>query len=156
MSNRMDTIWSQLDRKSTAIAEFTLRQYRTRISTWVVMIASVVALLLILLFYIEAMNTEIEAIDNDGDSFDSDGDGYPNGQEKLLGTNPDSPEDFPIGVEPDPLKNGLMKTILIGTHCRMEQITSEQMTTATAWNITIHQVKGIPTITESNVTLLST
>ena len=102
MSNRMDTIWSQLDRKSTAIAEFTLRQYRTRISTWVVMIASVVALLLILLFYIEAMNTEIEAIDNDGDSFDNDGDGYPNGQEKLLGTNPDSPEDFPVGVEPDP------------------------------------------------------
>ena len=68
MSSRMDTIWSQLDRKSTAIAEFTLRQYRTRISTWVVMIASVVALLLVLLFYIEAMNTEIEAIDNDGDS----------------------------------------------------------------------------------------
>ena len=76
MSNRMDTIWSQLDRKSTAIAEFTLRQYRTRISTWVVMIASVVALFLVLLFYIEAMNTEIEAIDNDGDSFDNDGDGF--------------------------------------------------------------------------------
>ena len=53
MSNRMDTIWSQLDRKSTAIAEFTLRQYRTRISTWVVMIASVVALLLVLLFYMK-------------------------------------------------------------------------------------------------------
>ena len=87
------------------------------------MIASVVALLLILLFYIEAMNTEIEAIDNDGDSFDNDGDGYPNGQEKLLGTNP-IPEDFPVGVEPDPLKNGLMKTILIGTHYKMEQITS--------------------------------
>ena len=102
MSNRMDTIWSQLDRKSTAIAEFTLGQYRTRISTWVVMIASVVALFLVLLFYIEAMNTEIEAIDNDGDSFDNDGDGYPNGQEKLLGTNPDSAEDFPEGVEPDP------------------------------------------------------
>ena len=48
------------------------------------------------------MNTEIEAIDNDGDSFDNDGDGYPNGQEKLLGTNPDSSEDFPVGVEPDP------------------------------------------------------
>ena len=29
MTNRMDTIWSQLDRKSTAIAEFTMRQYRT-------------------------------------------------------------------------------------------------------------------------------
>ena len=89
MSTRMDTIWSKLDRKSTAIAEFTMRQYRTRISTWVIMIASVVALLLMLLFYIEAMNTEIQAIDNDGDSFDSDGDGYPDGQERLLGTNPD-------------------------------------------------------------------
>ena len=79
-----------------------MRQYRTRISTWVVMIASVVALLLVLLFYIEAMNTEIEAIDNDGDSFDTDGDGYPNGQERLEGTNPDSPESFPDWVEPDP------------------------------------------------------
>ena len=102
MSTRMDTIWSKLDRKSTAIAEFTMRQYRTRISTWVIMIASVVALLLMLLFYIEAMNTEIQAIDNDGDSFDTDGDGYPDGQERLLGTNPESAEDFPIGVEPDP------------------------------------------------------
>ena len=38
MSDKMDTIWSKLDRKSTAIAEFTMRQYRTRISTWVVMV----------------------------------------------------------------------------------------------------------------------
>ena len=45
-----------------------MRQYRTRISTWVVMIASALALFLMLLFYIEAMNTEIESIDNDGDS----------------------------------------------------------------------------------------
>ena len=88
MTNRMDTIWSQLDRKSTAIAEFTMRQYRTRISTWVVMIASVVALLLMLLFYIEAMNTEIQAIDNDGDSVDTDGDGYPDGQETIIGNKP--------------------------------------------------------------------
>ncbi|MBB70187.1 MAG: hypothetical protein CMB28_03670 [Euryarchaeota archaeon] len=102
MSNRMDTIWSKLDRKSTAIAEFTMRQYRTRISTWVVMIASALALFLMLLFYIEAMNTEIEAIDNDGDSFDSDGDGYPDGQERLEGTNPNSPESFPDWVDPDP------------------------------------------------------
>ena len=102
MSNRMDTIWSKLDRKSTAIAEFTMRQYRTRISTWVVMIASTLALFLMLLFYIEAMNTEIEAIDNDGDSFDSDGDGYPDGQERLEGTNPDSDASFPDWVEPDP------------------------------------------------------
>ena len=102
MSDKMDTIWSKLDRKSTAIAEFTMRQYRTRISTWVVMIASTLALFLMLLFYIEAMNTEIEAIDNDGDSFDSDGDGYPDGQERLEGTNPNSPESFPDWVEPDP------------------------------------------------------
>ena len=102
MSNKMDTIWSRLDRKSTAIAEFTMRQYRTRISTWVVMVASVVALLLMLLFYIEAMNSEIQAIDNDGDSFDTDGDGYPDGQERLEGTNPNSPESFPDWVEPDP------------------------------------------------------
>ena len=40
MSSRMDNVWSKLDRKSTAIAEFTLRQYRTKISTWVVLIAS--------------------------------------------------------------------------------------------------------------------
>ena len=102
MSSRMDTIWSKLDRKSTAIAEFTMRQYRTRISTWVVAIASALALFLMLLFYIEAMNTEIEAIDNDGDSFDTDGDGYPDGQERLEGTNPDSAESFPDWVEPDP------------------------------------------------------
>ena len=101
MSDKMDTIWSKLDRKSTAIAEFTMRQYRTRISTWVVMVASALALFLMLLFYIEAMNTEIEAIDNDGDSFDSDGDGYPDGQERLEGTNPNSPESFPDWVEPD-------------------------------------------------------
>ena len=102
MSSRMDTIWSKLDRKSTAIAEFTMRQYRTRISTWVVMIASALALFLMLLFYIEAMNTEIEAIDNDGDSFDTDGDGYPDGQERLEGTNPNSAESFPDWVDPDP------------------------------------------------------
>ena len=29
--------WSSLDRKATAVAEFTLRQYRTRLSTWVVL-----------------------------------------------------------------------------------------------------------------------
>ncbi|MBT4066388.1 MAG: ABC transporter permease subunit [Euryarchaeota archaeon] len=102
MSSRMDTIWSKLDRKSTAIAEFTMRQYRTRISTWAVMGASVVAIFLMLLFYIDAMNTEIEAKDNDGDSFDSDGDGYPDGQEWLEGTNPNSPESYPDWVEPDP------------------------------------------------------
>ena len=102
----MDTVWSKLDRKSTAIAEFTMRQYRQRISTWVILGASALTIMLMLLFYIDGMNSEFDAIDNDGDSFDNDGDGYPNGQEILEGSNPDSAESIPIGVEPDPLKNG--------------------------------------------------
>ncbi len=102
MSSRMDTIWSKLDRKATAIAEFTMRQYRTRVSTWVVMGAAVMAFFLLFLFYIEAMNSEFQAVDNDGDSFDSDGDGYVDGQEISLGTNPFSADSFPVGVEPDP------------------------------------------------------
>ncbi len=83
---RGDTIWTSLDRKATAIAEFTLRQYRTRISTWVVLGVGFLAISVVLLFYIDAMNTEIEAVDNDGDSFDSDGDGYVDGQEMKYGT----------------------------------------------------------------------
>ncbi len=30
----VDTVYSKLDRKATAIFEFTMRQYRTRLSTW--------------------------------------------------------------------------------------------------------------------------
>lgn len=69
MSSKMDTIWSKLDRKATAISEFTMRQYRTRVSTWAIMIAAFLALFLMLLFYAEAMNSEVEAIDNDNDGF---------------------------------------------------------------------------------------
>ncbi|MED5291479.1 MAG: hypothetical protein VX778_04550, partial [Candidatus Thermoplasmatota archaeon] len=83
---RGETIWTSLDRKATAIAEFTMRQYRTRLSTWVVLGVGFLAISVVLLFYIEAMNTEIEAIDNDGDSEDWDGDGYVNGQEFKYGT----------------------------------------------------------------------
>ena len=74
----MDTVWSKLDRKSTAIAEFTMRQYRQRISTWVILASATFTIMLMLLFYVDAMNSEFESIDNDGDSFDDDGDGYPN------------------------------------------------------------------------------
>ncbi|MEC7261975.1 MAG: hypothetical protein VXV71_06050, partial [Candidatus Thermoplasmatota archaeon] len=83
---RGETIWTSLDRKATAIAEFTMRQYRTRLSTWVVLGVGFLAISVVLLFYIDAMNTEIEAIDNDGDSYDWDGDGYVNGQEIKYGT----------------------------------------------------------------------
>ena len=83
---RGETIWTSLDRKATAIAEFTMRQYRTRLSTWVVLGVGFLAISVVLLFYIDAMNTEIEAVDNDGDSEDWDGDGYVNGQEFKYGT----------------------------------------------------------------------
>ncbi len=102
MTSKMDTIWSRLDRKSTAIAEFTMRQYRQRISTWVILASATLTIMLMLLFYIDGMNSEFEAIDNDRDSFDDDGDGYPNGQEILYGTNPMSADSFPVGVQPDP------------------------------------------------------
>ena len=88
---RGETIWTALDRKATAIAEFTMRQYRTRLSTWVVLGVGFLAISVVLLFYIDAMNTEIEAIDNDGDSFDWDGDGYVNGQEYKYGTDATDP-----------------------------------------------------------------
>ncbi len=102
MSSRMDTIWSKLDRKATAIAEFTMRQYRTRISTWAVMIAGILALSMLVLFYIDGLGTEYEAIDNDGDSIDHDNDGYPTGQEIVEGTDPFNELSYPENVEPDP------------------------------------------------------
>jgi ABC-type transport system involved in multi-copper enzyme maturation permease subunit len=38
------------------------------------------------MFYVDAMTRDYEAIDNDGDGYDWDQDGYPNGQERLYGT----------------------------------------------------------------------
>ena len=103
---RGETIWTSLDRKATAIAEFTMRQYRTRLSTWVVLGVGFLAISVVLLFYIDAMNTEIEAIDNDGDSFDWDGDGYVNGQEYKYGTDATDPFSNPgllnPPIEPEP------------------------------------------------------
>lgn len=97
--------WSKADRKASAIAEFTLRQYKQKISTWVILGVSIVALMLLMLFYIDSMNQEIEAVDNDGDSFDSDYDGYPDGQERALGTNEynsdDHPGNFDTPIPPD-------------------------------------------------------
>ena len=98
----MNTVWSKLDRKATAIAEFTMRQYRTRISTWVILGVGLGSMLLVALFYADAMNTQIEAKDNDQDSYDWDQDGYPTGQEILHGTDPYNPDSYPIGITPDP------------------------------------------------------
>ncbi len=88
MSKRGDvpSLWSGMDRKAMAVAEFTVRQQRKRLSTWVVLLVGVAAMGVLTLFYIDAMTRDYEAIDNDGDSYDWDGDGYPNGQEMLYGT----------------------------------------------------------------------
>ena len=88
MSAKRDvpSLWSGMDRKALAIGEFTLRQQRKRLSTWVVLIVGMAAMGVLTMFYIDAMTREYEAIDNDGDSYDWDGDGYPNGQENLYGT----------------------------------------------------------------------
>lgn len=84
-----------LDRKASALAEFTIRQYRTKLSTWVVMGVGMLAILMVLLFQIEAQSQTIDAIDNDFDSYDFDADGYPNGQEIRYQTNPRDELDHP-------------------------------------------------------------
>ena len=82
-----------------------MRQYRTKISTWVVLITGLVVISLLMLFYVDAMQRDFEAIDNDGDSVDSDGDLYPDGQERALGTSPfnelDHPGNFVPPIPPD-------------------------------------------------------
>lgn len=80
------SLWSGMDRKALAIGEFTLRQQRKRLSTWVVLIVGIAAMGVLTMFYVDAMTRDYEAIDNDGDSYDWDGDGYPNGQEQRYGT----------------------------------------------------------------------
>ena len=83
---QLPSLWSGMDRKALAIAEFTLRQQRKRLSTWVVLLVGFAAMAVLTMFYIDAMTRDYEAIDNDGDSYDWDNDGYPNGQEFLYGT----------------------------------------------------------------------
>ena len=50
-----ETVWTKLDRKATAIAEFTMRQYRKKRSTWVLGAVGVILVGLVLLFYVDAM-----------------------------------------------------------------------------------------------------
>ncbi len=106
MATKPQSIYRSLDRKASAIIEFTLRQYRTKKSTWVVLGVGFTALSLIFLIYIDVMASEFESIDNDRDSTDYDNDGYPRGQEILLGTDPwdgnSHPGLFDPPIEPDP------------------------------------------------------
>jgi len=95
----------RFDRKATAVAEFTMKQYSKRISTWVILSVGVLAMSIIMLFYFDTMLRDIEAVDNDYDSFDPDGDGYPTGQELLYGTDPYFDQSHPglidAGILPD-------------------------------------------------------
>ena len=103
---KKDNVFRALDRKLGAVAEFTMRQYRTKLSTWVVLGIGFIAISIVVLFYVDSMQQEIEAIDNDGDSYDWDGDGYPTGQERIYGTDPDNPDSnpgtFTPPIAPDP------------------------------------------------------
>ena len=45
-----NTVWSKLDRKATAVTEFTLRQYRTKNSTWVVLGIGMVIVAMLLMY----------------------------------------------------------------------------------------------------------
>lgn len=102
VKNLAETVWTRLDRKATAIAEFTMRQYRKKRSTWSVAAVGVLLVTLVMLFYIEAMAEGLPSEDQDDDSYDWDGDGYPNGQEILHGTRTWDGSHFPQGVDPDP------------------------------------------------------
>ena len=54
MESKPNTIYRALDRKAAAITEFTMRQYRTKTSTWVVLGVGLVAISLVMLIYIDA------------------------------------------------------------------------------------------------------
>lgn len=96
----LPSLWSGMDRKALAVAEFTLRQQRKRLSTWVVLLVGIAAMGVLTMFYIDAMTRDYEAIDNDGDSYDWDLDGYPNGQETYYGTDIFNADSHPGLLDP--------------------------------------------------------
>ncbi len=91
----LDTVWTGLDRKASAVIEFTSRQLRVRSSTWVIGAVGILVMTLLLATYAQEMASGIEPIDDDGDSEDWDGDGYPQGQENQYGTSDWDVNEFP-------------------------------------------------------------
>ena len=101
----------RFDRKASAVAEFTMKQYTKRISTWVIFGVGMLAVSIIMLFYFDTISDGIESRDNDGDSIDYDGDSYPTGQELLYGTDPFNPESHPGKIDPSILPDDPSKYI---------------------------------------------
>ena len=84
--NLSETVWTKLDRKATAIAEFTMRQYRKKRSTWTIGAIGVILVTIVLLFYIDAMSEGIDSWDNDNDGFiDEDPSDWDGSQLKSVG-----------------------------------------------------------------------
>ena len=61
------SLWKGVDRKAMAVAEFTLKQQRKRLSTWVVLGVGFAAMAILTMFYIDGMVRDYEAIDNPTD-----------------------------------------------------------------------------------------
>ena len=103
--NSSFSLWKGVDRKAMAVAEFTMKQQRKRLSTWVIFGVGFAAMAILTMFYIDGMVRDYDPIDNDGDSIDTDGDGYPNGQEIVYGTDIYNENSHPgllnPSVEPD-------------------------------------------------------
>ena len=156
----LPSLWSGMDRKALAVAEFTLRQQRKRLSTWVVLLVGIAAMGVLTMFYIDAMTWEYEAIDNDGDSYDWDLDGYPNGQEAYYGTdifNADShpglldstilPDDPSVWVNEDDFDWDALEEGSVGNDdngdCDVEGRTASQKTeTETVFHATLSWCKA--------------
>ena len=84
--NLSETVWTKLDRKATAIAEFTMRQYRKKRSTWTIGAIGVILVTIVLLFYIDAMSEGIDSWDNDNDGLiDEDPSDWDGSQLKSVG-----------------------------------------------------------------------
>ncbi len=81
-----ETVWTKIDRKATAIAEFTIRQYRKKRSTWTVGAVGALVVVIVLLFYIDAMSTGLDSWDSDGDGqIDEDPSNWDGSQLKSVG-----------------------------------------------------------------------
>ena len=110
-----ETVWTKLDRKATAIAEFTMRQYRKKRSTWVLGAVGMILVGLVLLFYIDAMADGADlpewVTDNDGDGLiDEDPSEWDGSQLKSVG---DVDNDVIVGRENPLIEIGMEMGLIV-------------------------------------------